>query len=1337
MAQGYDPAKAAEVNRLIAQGQTPRDALAQAGITQEEFGNYNYDTETSVLGPQNGPPSNEQSVSPASDPSQFPAYDDDGNLQPGFAINNETGESYYRGYPSQDVTNQAVNPASDPSQFPAYDDDGNLQPGFAINDETGETYYRGQGPLTQQTSGFDPNFNEFGGLDEAIAAQQNATPINNPYYGLTPTQLQDLGGADPTDPYIRARLGIPQLPGSTLFATGGFGTIKTGVPLIDTALGIVGGIAGGIGSVFSNFASAIGGLFGPKPTASAAAATTGAGFAALAVPVVTPPKTDTPLPTTADPSQFPAYDDDGNLQPGFAINDETGESYYRGFPSQDAQNTPVNPASDPSQFPAYDDDGNLQPGFAINEENGGTYYRGFERNTDQPLSVTADPSQFPAYDDDGNLQPGFAINDETGDTYYQGFERTTDRPLSPTADPSQFPAYDDDGNLQPGFAINNETGETYYQGYERSYDVPFNPEEDPYEQSRYEAELAYNAQEPYEFGAANINDPYYGLSPDQLQALGGADPTDPYIRARLGIPQLPGETLLATPGFGTIKTGIPLIDNALSFLGGLFGSPTPPPTPAAPPVAPTTDPSQFPAYDDDGNLQPGFAINEETGEPYYQGFEKTTDQPVNPASDPSQFPAYDDDGNLQPGFAINEETGESYYRGFERNTDQPVNPASDPSQFPAYDDDGNLQPGFAINDETGETYYQGVGPATGTDSTTLNAEQADAFYNGTGTPTAAQQAETNAQTAADAAALYPGTDNTNLKNINEASTAIAQNEAGIANAQSIIDQNNAELADPDISDERRAELEANNAAQENYIRLAESNTAENELVIESNADAFAAGGGNPDSGQSPDEVAALEDPGLQENVFDPGETINANGESVFDPENVEPNSDPFEQARFEAELAAEVPVEDIVLTPDEQAAADEPFEARRLELEQEANREQLALEATDVEPGVFNGQTDEFGGVDEAVAIQQADIDTRNDPALSEEEIQAELDRAVESDAAEDVDTNEDNGLQVPPGAEDEEVENEEPFALNPDDDEGLPKEGGGDLANERDDAAAVDAASQNATVAKAKEQATLQARYKQPGITDWRVRLVLAENSDYLYNSDDADILKPLAGSNGVIFPYTPNITTSYTANYEQYNLIHSNYRGLFYKNSNVGDVQIRGTFTAQDTQEAQYLLSVIHFFRSVTKMFYGKDAQRGTPPPLVYLVGYGDWQFSGHPCVVGSFNYNLPNEVDYIRASSPNNYGTNLFNRRTPVAANPGGVNYSGAIRLANALLPQGALPQVPSPGPLPQSVSNTNRASYVPTKMEIDITLIPVQTREQVSKQFSLKAFANGNLLKGGYW
>jgi hypothetical protein len=153
---------------------------------------------------------------------------------------------------------------------------------------------------------------------------------------------------------------------------------------------------------------------------------------------------------------------------------------------------------------------------------------------------------------------------------------------------------------------------------------------------------------------------------------------------------------------------------------------------------------------------------------------------------------------------------------------------------------------------------------------------------------------------------------------------------------------------------------------------------------------------------------------------------------------------------------------------------------------------------------------------------------------------------------------------------------------------------------------------------------------------------------------------------------------------------------------------------------------------------MFYGnKDAQRGTPPPLVYLSGYGDYQFSNHACVVTSFNYSLPNEVDYIRTNGPNNFGLNMSNRQTPRTTSPAGANFSGAIRLARALLNKGALPQTPAQNPLRSYVNNTNECTYVPTRMEIDIVLTPVQTRSQVSKQFSLKEFANGNLLKGGFW
>jgi hypothetical protein len=45
--------------------------------------------------------------------------------------------------------------------------------------------------------------------------------------------------------------------------------------------------------------------------------------------------------------------------------------------------------------------------------------------------------------------------------------------------------------------------------------------------------------------------------------------------------------------------------------------------------------------------------------------------------------------------------------------------------------------------------------------------------------------------------------------------------------------------------------------------------------------------------------------------------------------------------------------------------------------------------------------------------------------------------------------------------------------------------------------------------------------------------------------------------------------------------------------------------------------------------------------------------------------------------------------------------------------------------------------NNPTYVPTEMEISITLIPIQSREQVSKQFSLTKFAQGNLQRGGFW
>jgi hypothetical protein len=264
-----------------------------------------------------------------------------------------------------------------------------------------------------------------------------------------------------------------------------------------------------------------------------------------------------------------------------------------------------------------------------------------------------------------------------------------------------------------------------------------------------------------------------------------------------------------------------------------------------------------------------------------------------------------------------------------------------------------------------------------------------------------------------------------------------------------------------------------------------------------------------------------------------------------------------------------------------------------------------------------------------------------------------------------------------------------------------------------------------------AQQQKTIADQRKQINNGDWRVRLRLAPQAKYLYNAANPGILKPLQVTDGIIFPYTPAINTTYRAQYTPYDLTHSNYRGYWYQNSYVNEIQLTATFTAQDTNDANYLLAVIHFLRSATKMFYGQDAERGTPPPLVYLSGFGDYQFREHACAISNFNYNLPADVDYIRAGSPNNAGLNFNNIRDRQSVATNSI-FNSVNRLAAAFLTKGAITGSAAPPTL-----GLNRPTYVPTKMEIQLTLLPVQSRQQVSKQFSLKEFANGNLLKGGFW
>ena len=246
----------------------------------------------------------------------------------------------------------------------------------------------------------------------------------------------------------------------------------------------------------------------------------------------------------------------------------------------------------------------------------------------------------------------------------------------------------------------------------------------------------------------------------------------------------------------------------------------------------------------------------------------------------------------------------------------------------------------------------------------------------------------------------------------------------------------------------------------------------------------------------------------------------------------------------------------------------------------------------------------------------------------------------------------------------------------------------------------------------------------------DWRVRLSLAPSAGYLYKAQNPGILGPLQKTDGVIFPYVPQIQVTYAAHYDAGELIHSNYKIFQYKNSSIDQISITCDFTAQDNDEANYMLAVIHFFRSVTKMFYGQDQipKPGTPPPLCYLSGMGEFQFDRHPLVISSFNYNLPNDVDYIRAGSPtllSGVNSNGYDSGNDIVVD----DSTACRRLQVSGLNFGGNESAPNW----QKQSNT-QPTYVPTKIQLSLTAYPIVTRNDISNKFSLAEYATGALLQG---
>jgi hypothetical protein len=247
----------------------------------------------------------------------------------------------------------------------------------------------------------------------------------------------------------------------------------------------------------------------------------------------------------------------------------------------------------------------------------------------------------------------------------------------------------------------------------------------------------------------------------------------------------------------------------------------------------------------------------------------------------------------------------------------------------------------------------------------------------------------------------------------------------------------------------------------------------------------------------------------------------------------------------------------------------------------------------------------------------------------------------------------------------------------------------------------------------------------------DWRVRLSLSNWSSFR----SSPVLKPLKDAGGLIFPYTPTIGISSGATYRGISTVHTNYTFQAYQSSEPGTISITAPMYVEDPEQGLYWIAMVHYLRSLTKMFSGADPKAGNPPPVIMLNGYGNYVFKNVPVVVKKMSVSLNAECDYI--------GVEVFGSAAGeiqgITDSIGGLSDSlgsvipgiGGVTSAIGSIAGGVGQVAGLLGTFGIGGKTSGGISRVPTKSSFQIELQPVYSRDSVRK-FSLDRFVTGGYL-----
>jgi len=247
----------------------------------------------------------------------------------------------------------------------------------------------------------------------------------------------------------------------------------------------------------------------------------------------------------------------------------------------------------------------------------------------------------------------------------------------------------------------------------------------------------------------------------------------------------------------------------------------------------------------------------------------------------------------------------------------------------------------------------------------------------------------------------------------------------------------------------------------------------------------------------------------------------------------------------------------------------------------------------------------------------------------------------------------------------------------------------------------------------------------------DWRVRLSMPTWPSF----GNSPVLAPLMNVNGLVFPYTPQITVSTSAKYQSISTMHTNFQFQAYQHSEPGSIQITAPMNVEDPTQGLYWLASLHYLRSMTKMFTGYDPKAGNPPPIVYLNGYGQYVFSNVPVAVSNFSMTLDKDCDYIGVNIVGSAAGSIegYADAISIASNAIGSAVPGTSGITAGIssLAGGAGQIAAGLGLFGIGGSVAGGVTHVPTKSTFTITLLPMYSRN-TSQKFSLDRFVEGGYL-----